>query len=36
MDLAYTGRKDELLRLHERATPLRRPDGSIRGAVLVL
>jgi DNA-binding CsgD family transcriptional regulator len=36
MDLTYTRAGHDLLPLHGRATPLRRADGSIRGAVLVL
>jgi len=36
MDVIYARSEDELLKLHGRASPLRRPDGSIRGALLVL
>lgn len=36
MDLTLARSEDDLLKLHGRATPLRRPDGSIRGALLVL
>jgi len=36
MDLIYARIEDKPLPLHGRASPLRRPDGSIRGAVLVL
>ena len=36
LDVTYARTENEHLAMHGRATPLRRPDGSIRGAVLVL
>ena len=36
MDLTFARSEGDLLKVHGRATPLRRPDGTIRGALLVL